>query len=104
MLLPEKYQTLKDRVVLELSFQNSPLFAAADPVVIDVDVENAKTLLVKVFEIRTGQYYRTTGREIDTDINLDGLVVHDEKTCTSNLPLSRGDRDKFEFKSIETSA
>ena len=69
--------------------------------VIDVDVKNVKTLLVKVFEIRTGQYYRTTGREIDTDINLDGLVAHDEKTYTYDLPPLRRERRKFEFKSIE---
>lgn len=101
LLSPEKYQALKDRVDLEFSYHNAPLFGAADPVVIDVDVKNVKTLLVKVFEIRTGQYYRTTGREIDTDINLDGLVAHDEKTYTYDLPPLRRERRRFEFKSIE---
>lgn len=101
LLPPDKYQALKDRVDLEFSFQNKQLFGVDDPVTIDVDVKNVKTLLVKVFEIRTGQYYRATGREIDTDINLDGLVAHEEKTYAYDLPPLRRERRRFNFPSID---
>jgi hypothetical protein len=100
LLRPEQVQALKDRVDLEFAHENKSLFAVADRVVIDVDVKNVQKLLVKVFEIRTGQFYRTLGREIDTDISLDGLVAHEEKSYSYDVPPLRRERRRFEFDTI----
>ncbi len=39
---------------------------------------------MKVYEINTRHFYRTNGREIDTDINLDGLVANAERVIPGN--------------------
>ena len=39
-------------------------------------LKNVPNLVVKVFEINTQNFYRQNLREIDTDINLDGLVAN----------------------------
>jgi hypothetical protein len=78
LLPPELLQALKDRVDIDFAFTNKTEFAVDEPVVIDLFVKNAPTLLVKVFEINTRNFYRTHQREIDTDINLDGLVPNAE--------------------------
>jgi hypothetical protein len=64
---------------------------------LELFVKNVPSLLVKVFEINTTNVYRTTLREIDTDINLDGLVANSEKVhAYSEAPLRRVGRT-FEF-------
>ena len=76
LLPPAEYQALKDRVDLDFAFTNQPLFAADEPVSLDLYVKNVGTLIVKVFEINTRNYYRENLREVNTDINLDGLVAN----------------------------
>ncbi len=99
MLPPEKYQALKERVDIDFAHTNTTVFAADEPVKLDLHVKNVKTLIVKVYEINTRNFYRQQGREIDTDINLDGLVPHEEKIFNyGEAPLRRVDR-QFEFPS-----
>ena len=76
MLPPEKYVELKQRVDLDFAFTNSRSFAAADPIRMDLYVKNVSTLIVKVYEINTFNFYRQNQREVNTDINLDGLVAN----------------------------
>ena len=73
-LPPELFRQLKDRVDIDFAFTNKTDFAADEPVKLDLFVKNVPTLIVKVFEINTPNYYRTTRPEVDTDVNLDGLV------------------------------
>ena len=66
-------------------------FAADEPVRLDLFVKNVPNLLVKVFEVNTFNFYRTQQREVDTDINLDGLVPNAEEThAYAEPPLRRG--------------
>ena len=58
-------------------------------------------LIVKVFEINTTNYYKKFGKEIDTDISLDGLVANSEQLVEyEESPLLRKKR-KFTFDQIE---
>ena len=82
MLPPEKYQQLKERIDIDFAFTNKTELAADEPVSLDVFVKNVDTLIVKVFEINTQNFYRENLREIGPDINLDGLVANEEKTYT----------------------
>jgi hypothetical protein len=43
-------------------------------------LKNIQTLMVKVFQIDTIKYYTQNQKEIETDINLDGLVANSEKS------------------------
>ncbi|MFM7149665.1 MAG: hypothetical protein ACKO23_07470, partial [Gemmataceae bacterium] len=100
-LPPEQFRQLKDRIDIDFAFTNKTDFAADEPVRLDLFVKNVPTLLVKVFEINTRTLYRTQLREIDTDLNLDGLVANSEKAHTfEDSPLRRVAR-RFEFPELQ---
>ncbi len=94
---PAKYQALKDRIDIDFAHTNRKNFNAADAVSLDVDIKNVKTLLVKVFEINALNYYQQHKREVNSAINLDGLVANEEKTYTYEDPPLRRVRRHFDF-------
>ncbi len=100
LLPPAVYQQLKQRVDLDFAFTNRQRFAPDAPVSLDLHVKNVPTLIVKVFEINAGNFYREQGREVDTDINLDGLVANAEKTYEYADPPLRRVRRHFEFAGL----
>ena len=99
-LPPDRFRAIQDRIDIDFAPTNKTEFAADEVVKLDLVVKNVPNLLVKVFEINTRTVYRTLQREVDTDINLDGLVANSE---TANpypeLPLRRVAR-KFAFPEI----
>ncbi|WLD12472.1 hypothetical protein [Planctellipticum variicoloris] len=98
-LPPELFKQLRERIDLDFDFANKTQFGPTDAVSLDLHVKNVSTLIVKVFEINTQTFYRS-GREIDTDINLDGLVANVEQTHQYNdAPLRRIKR-RFEFPQL----
>lgn len=100
LLSPAKFQQLKDRVDIDFAATNAKHFAADDPVALDLQLKNVRTLLVKVFEINTQTYYRTTLKEVDTDINLDGLVANIEQSHElQESPFQRITK-RFEFPQL----
>ena len=98
---PSRYQQLKERIDLDFAPANKQLFGADEAVSLDVDVKNVKTLIVKVFEINTINYYREKNREVDTSINLDGLVANDEKTYAYEEAPLRRVRRHFDFPALK---
>lgn len=101
MLPPAQYQQLKERIDLDFAFTNQQIFAADDPVQFDLHIKHVPSLIVKVYEINTQNYYREKGREVNTDINLDGLVANSEKTYQyADPPLRRVTRH-FEFPELK---
>src|SRR4029077_19046908 len=50
-----------------------------------------------VFEINAVNFYRTQQREVDTDVNLDGLVANAEETHAYAEPPLRRSARRFEF-------
>ena len=100
-LTPEQYQRLQKRVDLEFAVTNGRLLAPADLVTLELDIKNVKTLIVKVFEINALNYYRDQGREVNTDINLDGLVPNLERTLTYEEPPQRRVRRQFKFPELK---
>lgn len=103
MLPPELFQQLKDRIEIDFVPTNKTQFLPDENVQLDLHVKNVGTLIVKVFEINTRNYYREHKREVDTDINLDGLVANLEQTYTYNeAPLRRVAR-RFQFPQLNKS-
>ncbi len=100
MLPPEKYSELKQRVDLDFAHTNRRSFTAADPVRMDLHVKNVPTLIVKVYEINTFNYYQQNQREVNTDINLDGLVANLEQTYQYAEPAVRRVARHFEFPEL----
>jgi hypothetical protein len=101
MLPPPVYQALKERVDLDFDYTNKTLYGVDDPVALDIHVKNVKTLIVKVYQLNAFNYYRANGREVDTGINLDGLVANDEKTYTYDEPALRRVKRHFEFAALK---
>jgi hypothetical protein len=93
MLTPSEYKALKDRVELDFVTQNTAYFTPKDPVSVTLKVKNVTSMIVKVFEINTANYYREKKREIDLAVNLDGLVAtFEERKTYDDPPLLRKER------------
>lgn len=87
---PEQFRQLRERVDIDFSATSKTFFRVDEPVRLELMIKNVPSMIVKVFEINTGNYYREFKREIDTDVNLDGLVANSEQTLVSNQsPLRR---------------
>ncbi len=100
LLPPTLYQQIKDRIDLDFAFTNKTEFAADDLVSLDLDIKNVDTLIVKVFEVNTQNYYREKLREIGPNIDLDGLVAKDEQTFAYKEPPVARVRRHFEFPKL----
>ncbi len=101
MLSPEEYKQVLDRVDVEFLPTNPEFFSTDDKVELELYVKNVENLIVKVFEINTNNYYRKYKREVDTDVNLDGLVPNFEETFSySEAPALRKKR-QFKFPQIK---
>lgn len=96
-LLPETYRQLKERIDIDFAATNKTAFAVDEPVKLDLFIKNVPTLMVKIFEVNTQNFYRTQQHEVDTSINLDGLVANWEQTAAfTESPFRRVGR-RFEF-------
>ncbi len=100
-LPPEPFRQLRERVDIDFDFANKTRYRADDSVSLQLHIKNVSTLIVKVFEINTKNFYRQTGREIDTDINLDGLVANFEQTHHYDDPPLRRITRKFDFPMLD---
>ncbi|MGB6043932.1 MAG: hypothetical protein WBF93_12305, partial [Pirellulales bacterium] len=100
LLQPAVYQQLKERIDLDFAFTSKKQYAVDEPVKLELTIKNVDTLIVKVFELNTQNYYRDQLREIDTDINLDGLVANEERTFNYKDPSLRRVRRNFDFPEL----
>ncbi len=100
-LTAEEYKALIDRVDLDFAWTNKRQFGVDEPVELKLAVKNVDTLLIKVFEINTRNFYEQNLREIDSDVNLDGLVPHHEETIKYNEPPHLRVERTFKFDSID---
>ncbi|MCH2123741.1 MAG: hypothetical protein MK165_03055 [Pirellulaceae bacterium] len=101
MLSPEVYKALKERVDLDFAATNNKVFRTNDEVSLDLHVKNVSTLIVKVYNINADNYYRKQQREVNTDINLDGLVANWEATYEYDEPALRRVKRHFDFPDLD---
>ena len=101
LLSPQAFQALKDRVDMEFPANNAPFLAPADDVAIDVTFKHASKLIVKIYEINTLSFFLTQKRQLNTDLNLDGLVANSEQTHDGEAsPFKRVTRT-FKFPELK---
>lgn len=101
LLTASQRQAIRDSVELRLAAQNASRFSVDQPMRLNVDLKNLDELVVRVYEINTTSYYRTHNRQVDTDIDLDGLIATHEKKLTFNQPAVQRHRESLEFPEIE---
>src|SRR5262245_15126749 len=99
-LPPDLFARSNARIDLDFAHTNKTDFAADEPVRLELFVKNVPTLLVKVFEVNTANFYRSMQREVDTDINLDGLVPNVEQTHKFDEPPLRRVARTFELREL----
>ncbi len=97
MLGPIKLGALRERVDLELTLRNPSRVPADAPVALEVDLKNAAHLVIKTFRIDPVAYFLARGAEVDTAIDLDGMVASDEQVLRSELPAIRRERRRIEL-------
>ncbi len=101
LITPTEFQQLKDRVDIEFPATNAPQFLPGDDIAFDVIVKNTPKLIVKIFELNTLNFFQTQQRQLNTDLNLDGLVANSEQThAFEGGPFSRT-RQKFAFPDLK---
>lgn len=101
LITPTEFQKLKDRVDIDFPATNSQFLLPGDDVQFDVIVKNTPKLIVKIFELNTLNYFQTQRRQLNTDLNLDGLVANSEQTYTfEGGPFVRT-RQNFKFPELK---
>ncbi len=100
LLSPAAVQALKERVDIEFAAGNPETFAPGDPVSLDVFVKNAGKLMVKVYEINALNFFLEEKRELNTDLDLDGLVPNEETAHAYEEPPIRRVQRTFTFDSL----
>ncbi|MEE2640436.1 MAG: hypothetical protein VX768_07395 [Planctomycetota bacterium] len=96
-----EYRDLRNRVDLDFVPTSRQYYGSDDPVSVEINVKNIRKLIVKVFEINTGNYYRDLGREIDTNIELDGLQPNREYTFEYDESPFRRNKREFKFPEMD---
>jgi hypothetical protein len=77
---------LRDRVDLDLAPDNPTRHAADAAVALAVDVKHVPALTVKVFRIDELAYFLAHGRQVSTDLDLDGLTGGFEQALRFDAP------------------
>ncbi len=85
-LSPEALQALKDRTEILFPARHKTLFASNEIPALKLELKNIERLTMKVYDIDAAAFYRGNDREIDTDIDLDGLKPNAERTFTYKTP------------------
>ncbi|RMG18464.1 MAG: hypothetical protein D6731_01950 [Planctomycetota bacterium] len=100
LLPPQRFQSLKDRVDIEFAPTTPQRFAGDEQVRLELDIKNVRTLFVKVFRLDVANYYREHRKEVDTDLDLDGLVPSVQRTFRYDAPPLRRVRRAFDFPEL----
>lgn len=100
-LTPAAFQQLKDRVDIEFPATNAQFFQPGDDVQFDVIVKNTPKLLVKIYELNALNFFLTQHRQLNTDLNLDGLVANSEQTHTFETGPYARTRQTFKFPELK---
>jgi hypothetical protein len=101
LITPTEFQQIKDRVDIEFPATNTPAFRAGEDIQFDVAVKNTPKLIVKIFELNTLNFYQTQQRQLNTDLNLDGLVANSEQTHSFDTGPFLRTRQSFKFPDLK---
>lgn len=89
VLGPARAAALRERIDLAWCAHLPLRFAVDEPVVLEVDVKNVPELVVKVFRIDPLAYFQIHRKELDVDVDLDGLAASHELVLRFDEPAIR---------------
>ncbi|MDF1662502.1 MAG: hypothetical protein P1V97_12065 [Planctomycetota bacterium] len=100
---PTMFQRLKDQIELQFTCRNAKVFGSDELVSLELDVKNIAHLVVKIFEINTRNYYETHNAEVQSSLDLDGMIPSEELHFDySEAPNHRVQR-RYEFPQLKDS-
>jgi hypothetical protein len=94
---PSRAAALRDRIELAWCVHDPVRIGAVDTIRLDVDVKNIGELVVKVFRIDPLAYFQHLKREVNTDLDLDGLAASHELVIKLAEPAVRRVRKTIEL-------
>lgn len=100
MLPIEYYRQLRERIDIDFDYTNSTRFKAGDQVSLGVHIKNVPSLLIKIYELNTPNYFKSNPKDVETDINLDGLVPNHQRTITMEDGPFRRVLKKLDFPEL----
>nr|MDQ3370175.1 hypothetical protein [Myxococcota bacterium] len=94
---PARAAELRDRIELAWCLHNPTRFEPGEPIVLDADVKNVGELVIKVFRVDPLAYFQHHQREVNTDLDLDGLAASHELVVRFAEPAVRRVRHRIEL-------
>ena len=101
LLSPAGFQQLKERVDIEFPATNPPFFQPGETAAFDVIVKNTPQLIVRIYELNALNFFLTQKRQLNTDLNLDGLVANSEQTHRFDGGPFKRNRQTFKFPELK---
>ena len=101
LLNPTAFQQLKERVDIEFPATNPPFLQPGEAAQFDVIVKNTPRLIVKIYELNALNLFLTQKRQLNTDLNLDGLVPNSEQTHKFEIGPFKRNRQTFKFPELK---
>ncbi|CAN5369521.1 hypothetical protein BH23VER1_BH23VER1_21990 [soil metagenome] len=101
LLSPSAFADLRERIDLDFALTNPDEFSPGNEIALDVFIKNVPDLLVKVYEINARNVYLDQGREVGTDLDLDGLVPNAETAHHYDASPFLRDRHTFTFPALD---
>ncbi len=101
LLSPTDFQRLKERVDIEFPATNPPFFQPGDIANFEVVVKNTPKLIVKIYELNALNFFLTQKRQLNTDLNLDGLVANSEQIHSFDTGPFKRTRQTFKFPELK---
>ena len=101
LLGPAEFQRLKERVDIEFPPANAQFTAPGAEVTMDVILKNTPKLLIRIYEINALNFFLTQHRQLNTDLNLDGLVANRERSQAFDAGPFKRVRQTFTFPELK---
>lgn len=101
-LTPSQLQELRDRVEITFTPDNRECYTSDADVALQATIKNVPRLTLKIFDIDAVAFYINNKREINSDIDLDGLVANFEQIFDySNTPPVRRHLETFALPQLK---
>ncbi len=100
LLTPQYYRQLLDRIELNFAPENPNYVRPGDDVNLLVDLKRVDSLMVKIYEMQTFNYYTTYRSPVDQAVDLDGMVPTFERKLDTAAHPGRRVRHTLEFPEI----
>ncbi|CAD8142905.1 unnamed protein product [Paramecium octaurelia] len=99
-LTSAQIEQMNSSKLLTICSFNKMYFKHGDSVKLYVELKNIPKLNIKIFEFNSENYYLQKQQQLDSSINLDGLIAFEETDFTYNYPPIQKVIKEFEFQTI----